>query len=122
MSRLQRSLEYRTEYYENICSIGTFLFRHLLQMTKKNLSFLQFHTEGISFNKNMELLAKGILYEVDSFKINIMICYHICYSCLYFLNPDLRVIFSESTSDCARLLLAALASSPCFSICKTHLL
>ena len=36
---------------------------------KKNLSFLQFHTEGISFNKNMELLAKGILYDVDSFKI-----------------------------------------------------
>tara|TARA_B100000963_G_scaffold35098_1_gene26059 strand:+ start:7509 stop:8180 length:672 start_codon:yes stop_codon:yes gene_type:complete len=36
---------------------------------KKNLSFLQFHTEGISYNKNMELLAKGILYEVDSFKI-----------------------------------------------------
>ena len=36
---------------------------------KKNLSFLQFHTEGISFNKNMELLSKGILYEVDSFKI-----------------------------------------------------
>ena len=24
---------------------------------KKNLFFLQFHTEGISFNKNMELLA-----------------------------------------------------------------
>ena len=36
---------------------------------KKNLFFLQFHTEGISFNKNMELLAKGILYDVDSFKI-----------------------------------------------------
>ena len=36
---------------------------------KKNLSFLQFHTEGISFNNNMELLAKGTLYEVDSFKI-----------------------------------------------------
>ena len=36
---------------------------------KKNLTFLQFHTEGISYNKNMELLAKGILYEVDSFKI-----------------------------------------------------
>ena len=36
---------------------------------KQNLSFLQFHTEGISFNKNMELLAKGILYDVDSFKI-----------------------------------------------------
>ena len=36
---------------------------------KSNLSFLQFHTEGISYNKNMELLAKGILYEVDSFKI-----------------------------------------------------
>jgi GMP synthase (glutamine-hydrolysing) len=36
---------------------------------KKNLSFLQFHTEGISLNKNMELLAKGILYDVDSFKI-----------------------------------------------------
>ena len=36
---------------------------------KNNLSFLQFHTEGISYNKNMELLAKGILYEVDSFKI-----------------------------------------------------
>ena len=34
-----------------------------------NLSFLQFHTEGISYNKNMELLSKGILYEVDSFKI-----------------------------------------------------
>ena len=36
---------------------------------KKNLSFLQFHTEGISYNKNMELLAEGIMYEVDSFKI-----------------------------------------------------
>ena len=36
---------------------------------KNNLFFLQFHTEGISFNKNMELLSKGILYEVDSFKI-----------------------------------------------------
>ena len=36
---------------------------------KNNLSFLQFHTEGISYNKNMELLSKGILYEVDSFKI-----------------------------------------------------
>ena len=36
---------------------------------KDNLSFLQFHTEGISYNKNMELLSKGILYEVDSFKI-----------------------------------------------------
>ena len=36
---------------------------------KNNLSFLQFHTEGISYNKNMELLAKGIMYEVDSFKI-----------------------------------------------------
>ena len=36
---------------------------------KNNLSFLQFHTEGISYNKNMELLAKGILYDVDSFKI-----------------------------------------------------
>ncbi len=36
---------------------------------KNNLTFLQFHTEGISYNKNMELLAKGILYEVDSFKI-----------------------------------------------------
>ena len=36
---------------------------------KNNLSFLQFHTEGISYNKNMELLGKGILYEVDSFKI-----------------------------------------------------
>ncbi len=36
---------------------------------KNNHSFLQFHTEGISYNKNMELLAKGILYEVDSFKI-----------------------------------------------------
>ncbi len=36
---------------------------------KNNLAFLQFHTEGISYNKNMELLAKGILYEVDSFKI-----------------------------------------------------
>ena len=36
---------------------------------KKNLSFLQFHTEGISLNKNMELLARGILYDVDSFKI-----------------------------------------------------
>ena len=36
---------------------------------KKNLFFLQFHTEGISFNNNMELLAKGILYDVDSFKI-----------------------------------------------------
>ena len=36
---------------------------------KNNLTFLQFHTEGISYNKNMELLSKGILYEVDSFKI-----------------------------------------------------
>ena len=36
---------------------------------KNNLFFLQFHTEGISYNKNMELLAKGNLYEVDSFKI-----------------------------------------------------
>ena len=36
---------------------------------KNNLSFLQFHTEGISYNKNMEILAEGILYEVDSFKI-----------------------------------------------------
>ena len=36
---------------------------------KNDLTFLQFHTEGISYNKNMELLAKGILYEVDSFKI-----------------------------------------------------
>ena len=36
---------------------------------KKNLSFLQFHTEGISLNKNMVLLAKGIMYDVDSFKI-----------------------------------------------------
>ena len=36
---------------------------------KNNLSFLQFHTEGISYNKNMELLSKGIMYEVDSFKI-----------------------------------------------------
>ena len=36
---------------------------------KNNLAFLQFHTEGISHNKNMELLSKGILYEVDSFKI-----------------------------------------------------
>ncbi len=36
---------------------------------KNNLFFLQFHTEGISYNKKMELLAKGILYEVDSFKI-----------------------------------------------------
>ncbi len=36
---------------------------------KNNLTFLQFHTEGISYNKNMDLLAKGILYEVDSFKI-----------------------------------------------------
>ena len=36
---------------------------------KNNLSFLQFHTEGISYNKNMELLAKGIMHEVDSFKI-----------------------------------------------------
>ena len=34
---------------------------------KNNLSFLQFHTEGISYNKSMELLSKGILYEVDSF-------------------------------------------------------
>ncbi len=36
---------------------------------KNNLFFLQFHTEGISYNKNMELLAEGNLYEVDSFKI-----------------------------------------------------
>ncbi len=36
---------------------------------KSNLSFLQFHTEGISYNKNMEILARGILYDVDSFKI-----------------------------------------------------
>ncbi len=36
---------------------------------KNNLTFLQFHTEGISYNKNMDLLSKGILYEVDSFKI-----------------------------------------------------
>ena len=36
---------------------------------KNNLYFLQFHTEGISYNKNMELLAEGIMYEVDSFKI-----------------------------------------------------
>ncbi len=36
---------------------------------KSNLSFLQFHTEGISYNKNIELLSKGILYEVDSFKV-----------------------------------------------------
>ncbi len=36
---------------------------------KNNLSFLQFHTEGISYNKNMEILSKGIMYEVDSFKI-----------------------------------------------------
>ena len=34
---------------------------------KKNLTFLQFHTEGISYNKNMELLAKGILYYLQSF-------------------------------------------------------
>ena len=33
------------------------------------MSFLQFHTEGITYNKNMDILAKGILYEVDSFKI-----------------------------------------------------
>ena len=36
---------------------------------KNNHYFLQFHTEGISYNKNMEILAQGILYEVDSFKI-----------------------------------------------------
>ncbi len=36
---------------------------------KNNLSFLQFHTEGISYSNNMELLAEGILYDVDSFKI-----------------------------------------------------
>ena len=36
---------------------------------KNDLSFLQFHTEGITYNKNMDVLAEGILYEVDSFKI-----------------------------------------------------
>lgn len=36
---------------------------------KGNLSMLQFHNEGISSNPNMNILAKGRIFEVDAFKI-----------------------------------------------------
>ena len=32
---------------------------------------LQFHNEGINYNKHMDVLAKGRLFEIDAFKIKI---------------------------------------------------
>lgn len=36
---------------------------------KSKMSFLQFHNEGICYNKNMNVLAQGRIFEVDAYKI-----------------------------------------------------
>lgn len=59
-------------YYKNKKSeIGykNILFPNTNFFTKKDSYFMQFHNQGISYNKNMEVLAQGRIYEVDAFKI-----------------------------------------------------
>jgi len=36
---------------------------------KNNLSFMQFHNQGISFNNSMDILGNGRLFDIDAFKI-----------------------------------------------------
>ena len=36
---------------------------------KEDMSFLQFHNEGITQNPSMDILARGRLFEIDAFKI-----------------------------------------------------
>tara|TARA_B100000965_G_C19563178_1_gene745533 strand:- start:1287 stop:1802 length:516 start_codon:yes stop_codon:yes gene_type:complete len=36
---------------------------------KDGMSFMQFHNEGITYNKSMNVFAKGRLFEIDAFKI-----------------------------------------------------
>ena len=37
---------------------------------KRDMNFLQFHNEGITYNSSMNILARGRLFEIDAFKIN----------------------------------------------------
>ena len=48
-------------------------YRKILPIDKKlfrsNMSFLQFHNEGISKNSSMEVIANGRIFDVDAYKI-----------------------------------------------------
>jgi GMP synthase (glutamine-hydrolysing) len=49
-------------------------YRQSLNCDKKffkysKMNFLQFHNEGICYNKNMNVLAQGRIFEVDAYKI-----------------------------------------------------